>query len=101
MTVQKSIDADANNIAITRQADGNQARVKRIIPLTDAGEVQAARMRHVKRDEGQQRTHGGRGNAVPQHAEPGIDLRDFFPPVVLDDEIGRRRDRPTEKRQRH
>ena len=83
------------------QANRHQPGVKGVIALPDAGEVQAARMGRYKAHEGQQRTNGGGSNAVPQHAEPGINLRDFFPPVVLDDEIGGCRNGPTEKGERH
>ena len=82
------------------QADRNQAEVQGVIALPDAGEVQSARMGYVERDEGHQGTRRRGGNAVPQHAHPRIDLRNLFPPVVLNDEIGSRRDCPTDKSQR-
>jgi hypothetical protein len=69
--------------------------------LANAGEVQTSRMSYVQRDEGHQGAYRYGRNAVPQHAEPGIDLGDLFPPVVLNDEIGGRWHRPTDKCQCH
>ena len=47
------------------------------------------------------RAQPGWGDAVPQHADPGIDLADLFPPVVIDDEIGGGGDQPKAERQQH
>ena len=44
-------------------------------------------MSHPQRDESHQGARHGGGNAVPQHADPRLNLSDLFPPVVLDDEI--------------
>src|ERR1022692_4519796 len=63
------------------QAHGNQARVDGVIALTYGGEVQATGMSHVERDECHKATDCRRGDAVPQHADPCINLCDFFPPV--------------------
>src|SRR5271157_2523314 len=68
------------------QTHRNQARVDGVIALAYAGEVQTARMRYEECDEGQQGAHCCGCNAVPQHANPRVNLSDFFPPVVLNDE---------------
>ena len=49
-----------------------------------AGELQRARVRHPQRGERQQRGRGHRREAVVQHAEPGVELAQFLPPLDLD-----------------
>ena len=45
------MEVDANTIATTAKANGHQPVVEGVIPLTNAGEMQAARMGYIKRNE--------------------------------------------------
>ncbi len=51
-------------------------------------------MSYPQRDKRHHGARGRRGDAVPQHANPGVNLSHLFPPIVFDDEIGGRRRGP-------
>ena len=71
------------------------------VPSADAGESKPLPMSNPKRNESNQGARPDGGNAVPHHADPGTNLSDLSPPVVVDDEIGGDRDRPKAERQQH
>src|SRR5207302_7593234 len=64
------------------------------IVLTKAGEAQPAVMCEPQGDERHDGPRRYRADGVPQHFHPGVDLSYFLPPVVINNKIGSRRNRP-------